>query len=231
MPLNKTKGNMYPWITHTHSHLGGECPHKCTYCYVDSFRHRVPKYQGKLRLIEKELWVNYGKNKIIFIEHCNDLFAAEVPDEYIIKILTHCYRYPDNTYVFQTKNPARYLMPFFPTFPDKSIFGTTIETNRTIPNIGLAPQPTTRLGDFAELKAVKKFITIEPILDFDLGYFSHWLRVIQPDFVNIGADSKGHGLQEPTMEKVQALIDKLTGYGIEVKEKHNLKRLKGEVGK
>ena len=69
MPLNKSKGNMYKFVSHTHSHLGGECPHKCIYCYVDSFRHRVPKYQGELRLIEKELEVNYGKGKAIFIEH------------------------------------------------------------------------------------------------------------------------------------------------------------------
>lgn len=25
MPLNKSKGQMYDWVTHTYSHLGGEC--------------------------------------------------------------------------------------------------------------------------------------------------------------------------------------------------------------
>jgi len=43
--------------------------------------------------------------------------------------------------------------------------------------------------------------------------------------VNIGADSKGHGLPEPSPDKVHALIEKLTGYGIEIREKHNLERL------
>ena len=225
MPLNKTKGNMYPWITHTHSHLGGECPHKCTYCYVDSFRGRVPKYQGELRLVEKELLVNYGKGKTIFIEHCNDLFAEDVPEDFIFKILEHCYRYPDNTYVFQTKNPLKYLR-FNNLFPVKSIFGITIETNRDIPSISNAPKPVDRIDDFFAFKNKRKFITIEPILDFDIYEFRYWINLIKPDFVNIGADSKRHNLPEPSMEKVQALIDKLTEYGIEIREKSNLERLR-----
>jgi hypothetical protein len=24
MPLTKSAGNMYPWVSHTHTHLGGE---------------------------------------------------------------------------------------------------------------------------------------------------------------------------------------------------------------
>ena len=229
MPLNKVKAgsNMYQgWITDTHSHLGGECPHKCTYCYVDSFRHRVPKYQGKLRLIEKELIVPYGKGKTIFIEHCNDLFAVGVPDVFIFKIFEHCYRFPDNTYVFQTKNPARYLT-MDSLFPEHSILGVTIETNRDIPPniLGNAPQPFQRAIPMVELKA-RKFVTIEPILDFDVDRFADWINRISPDFVNIGADSKGHNLPEPSMEKVQALIDKLTSYGIEIREKSNLGRLR-----
>lgn len=108
MSLNKSKGNMYPWVTHTHSHLGGECSHKCTYCYVnDPVRGRPAKYQGQLRLIEKELTVKYGSGKTLFVEHCNDLLATDVPDEFIRKILNHCWDWPDNIYVWQTKNPER----------------------------------------------------------------------------------------------------------------------------
>ena len=230
MPLNRVKAgsNMYPgWITHTHSHLGGECPHKCTYCYVDSFRHRVPKYQGKLRLVEKELLVPYGKGKTIFIEHCNDLFAEDVPLEFIVQIMDHCDKWPENTYVFQTKNPAR-LLALDALLPNRHILGVTVETNRDIIDIGNAPQPIERMrGLFLISEYEKPFLTIEPILDFDIERFPQFIKKINPSFVNIGADSKGHNLPEPSMEKVQALIDKLTEYGIEVKEKHNLERLKG----
>lgn len=53
-----------------------------------------------------------------------------------------------------------------------------------------------------------------------------WLQKDRPEFLNLGADSKGHGLPEPTVSKIHALVDKLKEYGIELREKHNLKRLK-----
>ena len=47
----------------------------------------------------------------------------------------------------------------------------------------------------------------------------------KPDFINIGADSKNHGLSEPTREKVLELYDMLVKSGIEVRKKINLNRL------
>lgn len=32
MSLKKSKGNMYDWVSHTHSHLSGKCGHQCGYC-------------------------------------------------------------------------------------------------------------------------------------------------------------------------------------------------------
>jgi len=223
MPLQKSKGNMYDWVTHTHCHLGGECPHQCSYCYVKSFPFRPAKYQGELRLIEKELLVNYGSGKTIFVENCNDMMAENVPQEFINKIVMHCLKFPDNNYVFQTKNPARYLT-MDSLFPVKSIFGCTIETNWNIPHISKAPDHVERMLAMRKLSG-RKFITIEPIIDFDVDVLSSWMEMISPEFVNIGADSKHHNLPEPTPDKVHALIDKLKEYGIEIREKHNLERL------
>lgn len=227
--LNKVKvnSNMYNWVTHTHTHLGGICPHKCSYCYVNSFRNRTDKYQGNLRLIEKELLVNYGKGKTIFIEHCNDLFAEDVPDEYITKILNHCLKFPDNIYVFQTKNPARYIYGKF-SFPENSMFGTTIETNRNIETS--APMPCYRKQAMINLDepSYKKFITIEPVMEFDVLVLVDWMRSIKPAFVNIGLDSKGTCLSEPSLEEIKDLIYALGYYRIEVRLKNNLKRL-GEI--
>ena len=45
-----------------------------------------------------------------------------------------------------------------------------------------------------------------------------------PDFVNIGADSKNNGLPEPSKEKVLELIDRLNEF-TEVRNKKNLKRI------
>lgn len=224
MSLNKSKGNMYPWVTHTHAHLGGVCPHKCTYCYVDSFRERVPKYQGDLRLQQGELEVVYGSGKTIFIENCNDMWAEDVPIGWIYAILNHCFKYPENTYVFQTKNPRRYS-DIKSLWPKNCICGITLETNRGISPISNAPAPRIRARDIILFEG-RKFVTVEPILDFDVDILLSWIKWIDPEFVNIGADSKGHGLQEPPMAKVQALIDGLDIYGIEIREKHNLERLK-----
>ena len=69
-------------------------------------------------------------------------------------------------------------------------------------------------------------VSIEPIMDFELDEFVHGLRVIQPDFVSIGADSMGHDLPEPSPEKVMELIHALMEF-TEVLLKPNLKRITG----
>jgi len=226
MGMNKSRGNMYPWVTHTHSHLAGECSHKCSYCYVNSYG-KLEKYEGETRLVEKELMINYGADKVIFIEHCNDLFADAVPSEIIERILVHCCKYPKNTYVFQTKNPSRYYNNWI--FPPNSIFGCTIESNRYYPEImGNSPVPEFRYKMMTKNFPYKgkKFITIEPVLDFDVDIFASWIVEINPDFLNLGADSKGNGLIEPTVEKIFQLVDALAKEKIELREKHNLDRLK-----
>ena len=224
MSLKKSVGQMYPWVTHTHTHLGGECPHKCVYCYVDNPRWGRPeRYQGPLHLIEKEFSVNYGTGKTIFIENCNDLFANDIPNDFIYRIMNHCFRYPRNCYVFQSKNPGRFAD--WPVAPQGSIFGTTIETNRIIPGISLAPYPEERMEAMVKIKG-RKFVTIEPVLDFDVDILASWIDKIQPEFLNLGADSKNHNLPEPTLEKIMDFTEKLKEYGIELREKHNLQRLK-----
>ena len=47
---------------------------------------------------------------------------------------------------------------------------------------------------------------------------------IQPGFVSIGADSKGHKLKEPSKEKIEKLIERLGCYS-SVYRKSNLNRL------
>ncbi len=68
---------------------------------------RPEKYRGEIRLVESEFDTNYGSGKTIFVENCNDLFAVGVPSEFVERVLGHCRAWPENTYVFQTKNPGR----------------------------------------------------------------------------------------------------------------------------
>lgn len=232
MSLKKSAGNMYPWVTHTHSHLAGRCPHECAYCYVQAMERRFKsgRYTGPLRLDERELAVNYGKGRTIFVEHCNDLFAEAVPDEWIGQILAHCRRFPENIYVFQTKNPGRvgaWLREEEAQFPPAWVLGTTIETNRAIS--GTAPAPAARARAMTDIRKAWPeavlFVTVEPIHDLDVAELLSDLFAIGPDFVNVGADSKGHGLVEPSAEKVRELIAGIQELGIELRQKRNLDRL------
>ncbi len=215
---------MYDWVTHTHTHLGGECPHQCSYCYVGRSKWgRAERYKGEPRIIEKELQVDYNVANTIFIEHMSDMFAEGIKEQWIRDILAHCSRYK-NTYVFQTKNPNR-AYGFMDCFPQKFLIGTTIETNRIIPE-SKAPEPVERYLGIKKFKGEADiFITIEPIIDFDIDELVDWIQKIRPYFVNIGADSKNSGLTEPSPSKLRELIKALQDKGITIKKKTNLQRL------
>jgi len=185
-------------------------------------------FAGPLRLKEDELKVKYGTGKVIFIEHQNDLFAEDVPHETVRAVLDHCCQWPENEYVFQTKNPARLAFCFTEHLPPRWMIGTTIESNRWHEQMGKSPHPSAR--HFAMLKLrldfpdAKLFCTIEPIMQFDLDdmvLIAEW----KPTFVNIGADSKGNNLPEPTRDEVLALAAELTKRGVEIRNKSNLERL------
>lgn len=232
--LTKTKGNMYPWVTHKITHLDGDCPHKCGYCYVDNPRFGRPeRFKGLPRMNLDALAEPLGTGRTIFIEHMTDLFSDGIHGDHIIHIFEKCAAYPGNTYIFQTKNPARLVdsLSYVPyeinTFiKANSLFGTTIETNRIIPpSISAAPDTWDRYQAMKKF-AGRKFVTIEPVMDFDPDVLAAWLVDINPEFVNIGADSKRHGLPEPSWDKVEKLLARLKAAGIEVREKSNLDRLK-----
>jgi DNA repair photolyase len=219
--LNKQKGNMYDFVTHTWNPIKGKCSHNCSYCYMKVFRLKP------IRLDEKELKVDLGENNFIFVGSGTDMFAEDVPSEWIIKVLNKCAEY-NNKYLFQTKNPKRLYQQFKEYLPYFSIIGTTIETNRFYEDyMGVTPKPYQRAGwmkKFCDTKGFETMVTIEPIMDFDVGELCELIRVCSPSWVNIGADSKGHKLLEPNKEKIISLIEGLKSF-TKVKNKSNLKRL------
>jgi hypothetical protein len=166
-----------------------------------------------------------GTGRTIFIEHQNDLWAGGVPSEMIVRVLQWCRNFPENKYVFQTKNPARYH-GFMPMIPEGSTLGITLETDKQFDCMGKAPCPKDRAYFFATLpRQFPKFVTVEPILDCDPNVLSTWIVSINPDFVNIGADSKRHGLPEPSAETILRLIDFLNMHKVTIRKKTNLARL------
>ena len=223
MALNKSKGNMYEWITHTWNPLAGECPHGCSYCSTNKLM-RYPgiknKYSGPPRLHEKELKTNLGKCNFIFVCAQSDLFASDVKAGDIRSILDYCSAF-DNKYLFQSKSPYR-IGNF--DLPDNSVVCTTIETNRMYEDIMKnCPLPINRAYGMMRLE-LPKYVTIEPIMDFDLDEMIMLIEYCEPVQVNIGADSGNNNLPEPSKEKILALISELEKF-TKVKQKSNLARL------
>ena len=224
MVLNKQKGNMYGFVTHTWNPIKGRCKHNCIYCYM----HRKWKMMknDELRLDVKEFkefdrdMIKYGDSgHFIFVGSSTDIWIAD--EVWIAKVLAYTAQYPDNTYLFQTKAPK-----FFDGwhFDQNNIIGITLESNRHYPEISKAINPQQRIADFYDITHNRKMITIEPVLDFDLESLVFMIKSIDPEWVNIGADSLGNDLPEPSKDKVLALIDRLKPITT-VKNKTNLKRL------
>jgi len=215
MGLNKAKGNMYEFITHTWNTIKGKCYHDCSYCYMKRFGKQNP-----VRFDKKELKTDLGSGNYIFVGSSCDMWAEDIPDAWIDDTLEHCTAFA-NKYFFQTKNPGRLLETGLP-YPSEVC--VTIETNRYYPEImQKSPPPSERAYALKSFRG-RPYITIEPIMDFDLSEFVDMLKSVNPKQVNIGADTGKHDLPEPSPEKVLALIDELKKFTI-VHTKNNLKRI------
>lgn len=218
--LKKQKGNMYEFVTHMWAPVRGRCEHDCSYCYMKKWP--LPP----LYIDERDLSTNLGEGNFIFVCHTIDLFAENVPEEWILKILQRLRLYK-NKYLLQSKNPSR-MLNYTGNFPNDIILGTTIETNRDIVS-SKAPSVLQRANALYRLSGLgySTMVTIEPIFDFDLDELVSLVTTARPEWVNIGADSKGHKLPEPSKEKVKKLINALREK-TNVKLKGNLKRIVGK---
>ena len=201
---------------YTFNIIKGECPYQCSYCYCRRWGKQAP-----LHFDEKELKTNLGEGNFIFVGSSCDDFALSIPYHWIKKQLALCRLFPNNRYLFQSKNPARFNLF---QFPPNTILGTTIETNKDYRGISKAPPNWSRLLAMTDIEDYPKMVSIEPIMDFDLVILVDWIKAIQPEFVSIGADSKGHNLPEPALDKVLALIEELRAI-TKLHIKGNLKRI------
>jgi len=180
--------------------------------------------QPELHFDESELKTNLGTGNFIFVGSSCDMFAEDIPQDWIIETLHHCKKY-DNKYFFQTKNPL-YMATFYNNgwfWKLKTTFCITVETNREN-NLGSAPNRQKRISDYKYIPS-NKMITIEPIMDFDLIPFVEMIKLCEPAQVNIGANTmRKVELPEPEPEKVLELIAELEKF-TKVYQKDNLKRL------
>jgi DNA repair photolyase len=223
MALNESKGNMYPFVSHTWNPIKGACSHDCEYCYMKAHGKQNP-----IRLDAKEMKVSLGACNKIFVGSSTDMFAADVPAVWITQVLYRCGLFPTNEYLFQTKNPDRYYH-FLKDIPLGSTLAVTIETDdeALAAKYSKAPPIWKRLAAISSLSTdFKRMISIEPVMRFSIGFYDRICAAF-PDRVSIGADSKRHGLPEPTVYELQALIDDLQKTDAEIVQKGNLVRIFG----
>ena len=113
--------------------------------------------------------------------------------------------------------------------PPKRVLGCTVETDNhvLISKVSKAPLPETRIRAMRILheQGEQTFITIEPILKCNPYMLTAMIMLAQPDFVNIGADSKRSTLPEPSAHDVGVLIAGIQRQAIEIRAKNNLERL------
>ena len=212
---------MYPWVTHTWNVVKGKCPHDCSYCYMHRWGNQKP-----VRFDDKELLSDLGQKNTIFIGSSCDLFANDIPHEWIAKTIARCLDF-DNTYLFQSKNPERFSDYFNHLYTDTK-FCTTIETNRVYHKFrGNTPGAKDR-AYFLREWPFERYITIEPIMDFDLDEMIEIIKMCEPKQVNIGADSGHNNLPEPPASKIRQLISALSEFTI-IDQKRNLTRILNQV--
>jgi len=212
----------YLWSTHR------GCSFDCLYCSSkrlnvrfggDPCEIRRLKGEWKSSNISTRLPINSG----IFISPYNDLMT--VGDNDIKEVLQICNMLKSSSFIFQTKDPAKYF-DYIDLIPQGSWLGTTISS--TINRLDIEPNAPLLSGRYTSMVclpfAYKKFVTIEPIMDFELDTMIEWMSEIKPDVIFIGGNTSNVKLPEPTPDELIELIEQLRKITT-VYLKSNLKRL------
>ena len=215
MAKNK-KSRMYEGVRTWNVFKG--CKFDCTYCVqreqAKRQKHRCEKcYNYEPHFHAERLDEKFKAGETVFVAAAGDIsFAAT---EQWIQIFYIIKQYPKTTFLLQSKNPQQFRnfeMQNYP-YPSNVVLGTTIETNRDTSAISNAPAPIWRYYPMQELLH-RKYVTIEPILDFDLSRFTYWIEQIAPEFVYVGYlnplwKAKKLQLPEPSLEKTKELCEEL----------------------
>lgn len=201
------------------------CHFSCSYCWAKKLA------TGKLKDYYRDGFnCEYHPDRIdkrfkpddfVFVVSMGDISFA---DDYVKDaIMDTIGKNPQTKFLLCTKNPSIYKK--LPKL-DNVYYGCTIETNRQIPEtISKAPDVRTRYITMSVLGGVKKFISIEPIMDFDVYEFTKMIIDIQPEIVEVGCDNYRNNLPEPSGIKIKSLISSMESNGIIVVKKQGLERL------
>ena len=191
------------------------CLHGCSYCWAKKYAlerlGNTEKYKNGFapKLAENELNRRF-KNQFVFVSDMGDLFGEWVPKEWILRVIEAIRNSPSSDFLFLTKNPNRYK-EFSHLCRNNVVLGATIETNRSY-GFSKAPSVAERAKAMIDLQYDRKFLSIEPIIDFDLEIFVGWIEKIAPIQVAVGYDNWHNRLPEPSLSKTLQFIERLNEF-------------------
>ena len=221
------------------------CKFNCSYCYAPEIYKRFSKCEQCKAFTPhfhpERLQQKFKAGETVFVCSMGDIsFVSFTQFNKILEVTNY---YLDTTFYIQSKNPAyfnAYIERYSSDIGDNIIFGTTIESNyyhfvsiRSMRHISKAPAPLDRGEAMMELSHHKylnamlkiiyhkeeprKYITIEPVLEFSLSIMVDWIKQIAPEFVYVGYlnplwQAKKLQLPEPPLEKVKELCEKLAKF-------------------
>lgn len=172
-------------------------------------QRRFPIHNVPLHFKSSFMKDNLGKNNTIFIGSSTDIFSEYVENDWLLNVFCKAIAY-NNIYFLQTKNPIRCLFHLDDFIPQKFILSTTIETNRHFAEMGNTPPPKSRALAMKNIpKEYRRMVTIEPIMKFDLKSLVKMVLSLNPEQINIGADTGNNNLWEPTAKETINLIETL----------------------
>lgn len=204
------------------------CRFDCTYCNarkaaLTRFKHLTRYKDGfNPHLVESELSRTFRPGRFIFVAYMGDIAWAYDYD--LERILSRINDFPDTRFLLCSKDP-NYFHKENIYFPPNTYLGTTIESNRDY-GLTKAPIPIYRIRSLRDYPHPHKFLSIEPILDFDLTAMEVWAEALKPEIIEVGADNYHNHLPEPSPKKLKHLLRYLRDICPIVIEKDGLDRLK-----
>lgn len=151
------------WTDRTWNPTTG-CSLGCTYCYAEKMAHRLkamgqPKYRQGFtpachpgELVKPVRW---KKPCRVFINSMGDLFDPAIPEEFINKVVTTIFLFPEHTFQVLTKQPQR-MQEYFSAHqsPPNLWLGVTVENQAAA---------DARIPLLLNTPATVRFVSIEPM--------------------------------------------------------------------
>ncbi|MBE3115603.1 DUF5131 family protein [Candidatus Bathyarchaeota archaeon] len=191
----------------------GLCPVACLYCYARRMYKRF-KWNPEIRF---DPWWIEGipkKPSKVFVGSTMELFGEWVNPDCMKIIFDQVDFYPHHTFIFLTKRPEN-LIRYSP-FPANCWVGVSATNARTFIEAGEALE---------DIKATVKFISVEPLLDWqhgETGYIAHCLQKWGIGWLILGQCTPVNNRTQPNPDWIREIITAANSANIPAFVKDNI---------